>query len=74
MPIYEFLCEKCSLRFEIFERNTGAEKIVCPKCGTGEIKRLFSTFGFSSGGKFVSSSSKETACSTCHIKNCVSCG
>jgi putative FmdB family regulatory protein len=74
MPIYEYLCEECNLRFEILKRNPGGEKVVCPKCGTGEVKRLFSTFGFSSGGKFVSSSSKGTACSACGLKSCDSCG
>jgi len=41
MPIYEYECEKCSLRFELrrrFSENGGAE---CPECH-GEAHRLFS--------------------------------
>ncbi|KPK77072.1 MAG: hypothetical protein AMJ89_03070 [candidate division Zixibacteria bacterium SM23_73] len=74
MPIYEYLCEECNLKFEILQRNTSGEKVACPKCGTEKVKRLFSTFGFSCGGKFVSSSSEGSACSTCSLKNCDSCG
>ena len=41
MPIYEYECEKCSLRFELrrrFSEDGGAE---CPECH-GEARRLFS--------------------------------
>ncbi|MFQ6002968.1 MAG: zinc ribbon domain-containing protein [Candidatus Zixiibacteriota bacterium] len=74
MPIYEYLCEGCNLKFEVLKRNTDDEKVNCPKCGSEKVKRLFSTFGFSSGGKFVSSSSEGSACLACNLKNCDSCG
>jgi putative FmdB family regulatory protein len=74
MPIYEYLCEECDLKFEILKRNTSSQKVICPECGNEKTKRLFSTFGFSCGEKFVSSSSKGSACSTCQQKHCDSCG
>ncbi len=74
MPIYEYLCQKCNLRFEVLKRNFSDQAEICPQCGNSGSKRVFSVFGFSSGGKFVSSSSKGSGCSTCKVKNCDSCG
>jgi len=41
MPIYEYECKSCSLRFELkrrFGENSGAS---CPQC-QGEARRIFS--------------------------------
>lgn len=40
MPLLEFECEACGLRFEELVAAGGAA--LCPECGTAEVKRLYS--------------------------------
>ncbi len=50
MPIYEFLCQACGLKFEkLFSRMTGDQSTPCT-CGA-EAGRLMSTFSHSFAGK-----------------------
>lgn len=42
MPLYEYECAKCGLRFEKIERVTAPRSRKCPKCG-GKAGRLFSS-------------------------------
>jgi putative FmdB family regulatory protein len=47
MPIYEFLCEKCGLKFEkMFSRMTAEKSCPCASCGE-DSKRLVSSFSHS---------------------------
>ena len=40
MPTYELTCEECGERFEIFVmRMLRNSDLVCPKCGSNEIRR-----------------------------------
>jgi putative FmdB family regulatory protein len=41
MPIYEYECEKCLLRFELKKRFSDNGASFCPRCGS-EARRLFS--------------------------------
>lgn len=43
MPLLDFECEQCSARFE--ELVLGEAKVVCPECGAGEVRRLYSPIG-----------------------------
>ncbi|HUT99063.1 MAG TPA: zinc ribbon domain-containing protein [bacterium] len=40
MPTYEFLCESCANRFELFLPITAGDPESCPECGRGPIRRL----------------------------------
>jgi putative FmdB family regulatory protein len=42
MPTYEYRCQECRQRFEIFLTYADYDNkpITCPKCGSGNIKRL----------------------------------
>ena len=40
MPLYEYRCKKCSLRFEQRRSFEESGKAVCPSCGS-EAQRLF---------------------------------
>ncbi|MDR3275382.1 MAG: zinc ribbon domain-containing protein [Endomicrobium sp.] len=42
MPLFEFICKKCSTKFETLVFND--ESIVCPVCKSGEIVKQFSSF------------------------------
>lgn len=42
MPTYEYECQKCHHRFELFQSIKDAPKKICPKC-RGRVKRLMGT-------------------------------
>jgi len=43
MALLDFECEACGTRFE--ELVLGDRSPVCPECGTGEVRRLYSPIG-----------------------------
>ena len=49
MPMYEFACRACGHRFETLVR-TSAQRPACPKCGTDDLEKQYSTFGTFGGG------------------------
>ncbi len=45
MPIYEYVCDQCSHRFEELVRNERDERsLTCPKCGARKVARQLSVF------------------------------
>jgi putative FmdB family regulatory protein len=42
MPTYEYECQKCHHRFDLFQSIKAAPKKTCPKC-RGRVKRLLGT-------------------------------
>ena len=42
MPTYDFACRDCDHRFE--ELVLGSEKVECPECTSGRLKKLPTTF------------------------------
>ena len=44
MPSYEYHCNACHKRFEVFMTyaNYGYQKITCPACGSADIRRRIS--------------------------------
>jgi len=60
MPIYEYECGKCSLRFELRRRFGEDGSGPCPRCG-GEAHRLFSPVPiiFKGSGFYVTDSRKD---------------
>ncbi|MDR1997750.1 MAG: zinc ribbon domain-containing protein [Candidatus Margulisbacteria bacterium] len=42
MPVFDFACQNCRQNFS--ELVCGAEQIVCPVCGSAQIRKLFSGF------------------------------
>lgn len=45
MPTYEYECQKCQHRFDLFQSIKAAPIKTCPKCKKGRVKRLFSAGG-----------------------------
>jgi putative FmdB family regulatory protein len=41
MPTYEYLCQNCGHRFELFQKITAKSLAQCPSC-QGEAKRMIS--------------------------------
>jgi putative FmdB family regulatory protein len=66
MPIFEFTCEQCDKPFEELVRSSNSvDGVVCPKCGSTQIKRKISTFASKiSGGSSFTMSSSAPSCST----------
>lgn len=45
MPLYEYQCGQCGVRFEIFQAiGEGSSGLTCPKCHAPDPKRLVSSF------------------------------
>ena len=40
MPIYDFKCDKCNHRFELFTSISRRSQAVCPRCG-GPVSRVY---------------------------------
>ncbi|MHC5060530.1 MAG: FmdB family zinc ribbon protein [Planctomycetota bacterium] len=43
MPTYDYLCESCSYKLEIFQSIKARAKRKCPQCGKNQLKRLIGT-------------------------------
>jgi putative FmdB family regulatory protein len=71
MPIFEYRCEKCGNEFELIVFRD--ELVECPACGDKSPTKKMSTFGFSVGYKFKSSSAGGSGCAGCHSSDCSSC-
>ena len=68
MPIFEFACNHCGQSFEelVFSASK-IDEVVCPACGSGQVKKKMSTFASKSGGDGASlsfGSSSAASCST----------
>jgi len=46
MPLFEYHCLACGLRFEALVR--GAAEVACPTCQSSELQRITSLFAVSS--------------------------
>jgi putative FmdB family regulatory protein len=46
MPVYEYFCEACQREFEriLSLHEHDESRIVCPKCGTDEVRQLMTAF------------------------------
>jgi putative FmdB family regulatory protein len=44
MPIYEYRCQVCPQKFDLYVSsiNDGAEQVRCPNCGDNRVRRLVS--------------------------------
>lgn len=73
MPMYEYICEKCGNEFEMLVFKS--DEPLCPSCGNEKPTKKMSSFGFSVGFKYRSSStvSSGSGCSNCSSSDCSSC-
>jgi len=47
MPIYEYTCSKCDEIFARLQWPGQEEEILCPRCGSDDVKKMISTFSCS---------------------------
>lgn len=63
MPLYEFECEDCKTRFERIQKFTDPNPDVCPSCGKGHIRRMFSSpaIQFKGSGFYITDYAKKSS-------------
>ena len=75
MPIYEYVCPECGLKFELLRSMSQSdEEAACPRCNN-DARRVLSAFAaFSKGanGDYAPVGGG-SACSTCSATSCSSC-
>jgi putative FmdB family regulatory protein len=61
LPVYQYQCPKCNLKFELKQSFSDDSIVACPKCQNG-ARRLFSTVPiiFKGQGFYVTDSRKST--------------
>jgi len=63
MPIFSYICKDCNEKFDLFIQGRKTDdKLVCTKCGSKNIQKVFSTFSTSS--KSGSGDDQSNSCST----------
>ena len=75
MPVYEYSCPECVLKFELLRPISQAnEDASCPRCNNG-AKRVLSNFAVFSKNfnGTLSRVGGDSACSTCSDADCSSC-
>uniref|UniRef100_A0A7C1J873 Zinc ribbon domain-containing protein n=1 Tax=Ammonifex degensii TaxID=42838 RepID=A0A7C1J873_9THEO len=55
MPQFEFLCEQCSYRFTVLIDWAEKDRVRCPRCGSNDLRRIWSAFAVGGGGQSSSS-------------------
>lgn len=62
MPIYEYQCEECGVRFERMQSMSSAPVSICPECG-GRVHRVISSVGvvFKGSGFYVTDNRRSSS-------------
>ena len=75
MPIYEYICSKCDLKFEqlrpLSHANEGAP---CPRCDESAERILSSFCSFSRDESGLTSPTGGSSCGGCSATSCGPCG
>ncbi len=75
MPVFEYQCQKCKTKFDVFHKSQNqSEKVICPNCNSIESKKLFSTFSasFASAGSDSYSGCSDGSCGVPNSGGCAS--
>jgi len=64
MPIYTYICQKCAHKFELLLGMTSQKpEVRCSKCGSKDVKKVFSPFSVGNPNN-KSSGSSGSSCPT----------
>jgi len=78
MPLYEYHCTYCNLRFEALRAlGEGDTPMSCPRCDAQNTHRVVSTFAAisrSGGESRMIAGSQGGGCASCSGGHCASCG
>lgn len=65
MPIYEYICRKCSHGFEALVDSSG--KAACPQCASEELDKQLSVFAAGKASEGYSAGPSGGACGGCRV-------
>ena len=62
MPLYEFECEACKIRFDRIQKYTDPNPEPCPTCGRGPIRKMPSSpaIQFKGSGFYITDYAKKS--------------
>ncbi|MCS7178841.1 MAG: zinc ribbon domain-containing protein [Anaerolineae bacterium] len=73
MPLYEYFCQRCQTRFDALRPMSSADApILCPRCGSGETRRLISLFSAIGSEGVIAGAG--VSCASCAATSCAGCG
>lgn len=73
MPLYEYVCLDCKIRFDVLRPIKDADApISCESCQSEHTSRAISVFFAHSDGRTVTQSAP--GCSACSSRACSTCG
>lgn len=64
MPVYDYKCDACGVRFERNHSMDAPQIKECPTCGQQDVRKIFSTGGILKSTKGGQSSSPPPPCAT----------
>ena len=73
MPIFEFHCQPCQRTFDLLVMPGRRKKPKCPDCGSGDVRKLFSTFATGGGKSRSAAPAAGGGCGSCAGGNCATC-
>ncbi len=76
MPVYEYVCPKCDIKFELLRPLSRAdESALCKHCNSEShrVLSLFACISRSNGGEFTPAPGA-SSCGGCSSTNCSTCG
>ncbi len=76
MPLYEYLCTRCNLKFELLRSiSQSSEAAPCPDCHTSAERTPSSFASFSKSAEGISTPiGGGHSCGTCSATSCATCG
>ncbi len=77
MPLYEYVCSDCGLKFELLRALSRAnEAASCPRCHNSaeRILSTFASFSKDEGGLTTPVAGTGSSCATCGTSSCNTCG
>ena len=74
MPIYEYVCPNCELKFELLRPLSQAGELAdCPECHRSAEQALSVFACFTTDESGLTSSLGDNACASCGAINCATC-
>lgn len=68
MPVYSYICKECNEKFDLFIGvSSKDDELVCKKCGSKNIQRVFSSFSVGSSSNKDSGSDSSCPTGTCPL-------
>ena len=65
MPMFEFVCNDCESPFEDLVFGTDISGVLCPVCGSNQVKKKMSTFASKFEGSTASLSTAASSAASC---------